>query len=200
MTMDLDRLKAMRQKEKSGDYVFEKPPNQVAADIRRKSAKMERKRFCLAVVMILFSVAGIGSFSLLYKSDQPGIANIGIILIMIGAFLEAMTCFALYFPFQANRYELSRTAFLARERTMILARIRAWKRNTGFNVLPLALGAFLWAVTRTDSLGQTVAAISMIALTVLVSAWMGRRRIDRDLRPALDEIDRELEELALTLV
>lgn len=198
--MDLDRLKAMRQQERSGDYVFEKPPSRVAAEIRRKAEKMERKRICLAVALILFSIAGIAAFSLLYRNEQTSLANIGIILIMIGAFLEATTCFALYFPLQAKRYELSRAGFLARERAMIMARIRAWKRNTGFNVLPMALGAFLWAVTRTGSMGQTVTVVAMIALTVLASAWMGRRRIDRDLRPALDEIDRELEELDLTLV
>jgi hypothetical protein len=200
MTMDLDRLKAMRQKERSGSYVFEKPPNQVAADIRRNAGKMERKHFRQAAAMILSSIAGIASFSLLYRSDQPDLANIGIVLIMIGAFLEAMTCFALYFPFQENRYELSRREFLAREKTKILARIRAWKRNTGLHVLPMALGVLLWTVARAYSIGQTVAAIGMIALTILASTWMGRRRIDRDLRPVLDEIDRELKELDLTVV
>jgi hypothetical protein len=199
MTMDLDRLKEMRQKERSGDYVFEKPPSQVAVETRRKSAKMAHKHVLKAMVMILFGIAAVGAFSLLYRSDQPGMANIGIILIMIGAFLEAMTCFALYFPFQAKRYELSRREYLARERALIAARIRAWERNARWHVLPMALGAFLWAMARAGSTGQTVFAISMIALTLLAGTWMGRRRIDRDLRPALDEIDRELEELDLTL-
>lgn len=198
--MDLDRLKAVRRKERASEYLFEKPPNQVAADIRKKAEKMERKYFRQTIALILLSIIGIASFSLLCRNDQSILANIGAILICIGAFLEAMTCLTLYFPFQEKRYELCRREFLARERALILARIRVWRGNTGWYVLPMALGGLLWAVARAYSIGQSVAVISLLALTLMANTWIGRRRIDRDLRPVLDDIDRELEELDLTPV
>lgn len=195
--MDLEQLKAARRNEKSGGYLFEKPPHEVVTDIKKRAGKMDCTSLLWRVLLVASSVIGMAGTSLLYGSGESALSKVGVMLIMIGAFLEVTSCLTLYFPFHRKCYELPRREFLEREREMIMARIRVWRRGVSWYALPIIVGASLWATARAESIQQAAGVIGMIVLLAVYGPWIGHRRITRELRPVLEEIDRELEELLI---
>jgi hypothetical protein len=191
--MELEQVKAAWQREKAA-YPYETDPAKILADTRQQAMKRDQEFARKQRTQIICSLICLGLMARCYSPHNPLLANVGLIVMLLGSALMLAGSIILKYRLRVSHPELPRKEFLAEQRRKISARIALLQNNMTWFLIPAMLGFLLWQVTLSHSIQMKIVLIILAALACVGAFWCGRWQIRRELRPMLEEIDRELDE------
>jgi hypothetical protein len=78
----------------------------------------------------------------------------------------------------------------------ITARIALLRRNLILFLIPSVLGFLLWQLLLSHTIKMAAVLIAAVVLLLAGVFWFYRRKVGKELKPELEEIDQELAELS----
>jgi integrase len=166
--MELEEVKAAWQREKAA-YAVERDTQKILADTIELAQKRDREFACQQILLILCGLTCFGLMPTRYSRQNPMLANVGLILMILGfASMLAGTSILRWRQRISHRW-LPGEAYLAEERMKITARIALLRRNLTWFLIPSVLGFLLWRIPLSHTVQMTIALIALVVLLFITS-------------------------------
>lgn len=194
--MEFEDYKAAWQKRKLEQRsIFDKFPNEIAADIERQAARLRRQQLVSDSVSISLLAAVIIAFLALIAAQTSVVLRAGTVLVMIGVVSHMLLSYRSKHPERRRKLHLPMRESLLEERKEILDKIRSIKRQTAISALPVVGGIALLGLSPNKTEQFFLGFIITIFLLRVLALFARWRRTMRQQNPVLREIDRDLGEL-----
>ena len=155
--MDLERLRIELKERGFKGYLFDKPVDQIIADVRKR-AEADRRRYRLgtyAGLVLLFVV--VAAAVIIFYEVHAVAGRIALLVIMPAVFYELLFMLKWWAEEYDERFDLPDRIFLVQERARILRRIRWTKWQIAwYAVMGIAWFIYLFILPKTPELGDTL--------------------------------------------
>jgi hypothetical protein len=128
-----------------------------------------------------------------YRREGPLLANAGLIVMLLCLALMLAGSIILSYRRRESHPWLPEEKFLAEERKKVCDQIALLRRNTRWLFIPCMSGFLTWQIALSHSLQMVIALAGIAAIVSAGAFWLYRWKLQKDLLPELEAIDRDLE-------
>jgi hypothetical protein len=191
--MELEELRAAWQREKANYPPRKVDTKAILAETIKKAEQRDREFIRQQSTQILCGFLCLVIMATWCRRDNPLLANAGLIVMLLCLALMLAGSIILRYRQRESHPWLPDEEFLNEQRKKVCGRIALLRRNTRWLFIPCMSGFLMWQIALSHSLQMVIALVAIAAIVSAGVFWLYRWKIQKDLLPELEAIDRDLE-------